>query len=472
MVAAQNNGTIVLRVHSLDEPSVWREVELLEQHTLHDLHGVLQEAFELHDDHLYAFYLNNTAFDQLFDYQSPRTLQAKRRTDQTQLGSLPLKVNKRFLYLFDFGDELAHEVRVLRRGETAADTSYPRIVAAEGDAPAQYAFEDDEELEDDDSDGSDDEQVGEADSEEHDGGGHCHHDEFEGTIDDAVRAALERTIPDVERAVADHRAHKSRLDEAFDRDEPFDVDEDDAANDNTTKVAAHSEGSAPGEDASLPALTDEQLLQQYELAKEVVRSANGDIDVVHLVVEHAIDENVVGWLFQLPDTLADAELYDAAVDLAEMLHAAEPTVGMDHSIPAYLLAGGRVEQADAALVTPLAEDPDNADLLELKAEIERAKGNSQAAIDHYRAALEWCGSDLEQRAEIMAPLCELLEASANPEAVLELQRRELELIDSLRRRYEPSLSAGTVRRERPKVGRNDPCTCGSGKKYKKCCGAA
>jgi SEC-C motif-containing protein len=30
----------------------------------------------------------------------------------------------------------------------------------------------------------------------------------------------------------------------------------------------------------------------------------------------------------------------------------------------------------------------------------------------------------------------------------------------------------TVRRETPKVGRNDPCPCGSGKKYKKCCGAA
>jgi tetratricopeptide (TPR) repeat protein len=28
-----------------------------------------------------------------------------------------------------------------------------------------------------------------------------------------------------------------------------------------------------------------------------------------------------------------------------------------------------------------------------------------------------------------------------------------------------------VRRETPKVGRNDPCPCGSGKKYKKCCGA-
>jgi uncharacterized protein len=31
--------------------------------------------------------------------------------------------------------------------------------------------------------------------------------------------------------------------------------------------------------------------------------------------------------------------------------------------------------------------------------------------------------------------------------------------------------AGTHRRSRAKVGRNDPCPCGSGKKFKKCCGA-
>jgi preprotein translocase subunit SecA len=30
----------------------------------------------------------------------------------------------------------------------------------------------------------------------------------------------------------------------------------------------------------------------------------------------------------------------------------------------------------------------------------------------------------------------------------------------------------TVRRSQPKVGRNDPCPCGSGKKYKRCCGAS
>ncbi|WP_028487029.1 preprotein translocase subunit SecA [Thiomicrorhabdus chilensis] len=37
-------------------------------------------------------------------------------------------------------------------------------------------------------------------------------------------------------------------------------------------------------------------------------------------------------------------------------------------------------------------------------------------------------------------------------------------------RHEEDEQEGTYRREMPKVGRNDPCPCGSGKKYKQCCG--
>src|SRR4051794_38416669 len=37
------------------------------------------------------------------------------------------------------------------------------------------------------------------------------------------------------------------------------------------------------------------------------------------------------------------------------------------------------------------------------------------------------------------------------------------------RRGRPTKGAGRARR--PKVGRNDPCPCGSGRKYKRCCGA-
>lgn len=39
--------------------------------------------------------------------------------------------------------------------------------------------------------------------------------------------------------------------------------------------------------------------------------------------------------------------------------------------------------------------------------------------------------------------------------------------DMLSQRYD---NTETIRNDEPRVGRNDPCTCGSGKKYKKCCG--
>lgn len=41
--------------------------------------------------------------------------------------------------------------------------------------------------------------------------------------------------------------------------------------------------------------------------------------------------------------------------------------------------------------------------------------------------------------------------------------------DTKKRLYREQKASGTIRKEK-KIGRNDPCPCGSGKKYKKCCG--
>lgn len=41
--------------------------------------------------------------------------------------------------------------------------------------------------------------------------------------------------------------------------------------------------------------------------------------------------------------------------------------------------------------------------------------------------------------------------------------------EELKRFYKEQKESGTIRKEK-KIGRNDPCPCGSGKKYKKCCG--
>ena len=49
------------------------------------------------------------------------------------------------------------------------------------------------------------------------------------------------------------------------------------------------------------------------------------------------------------------------------------------------------------------------------------------------------------------------------------QWKEIYSEEELKRLYKEQKESGTIRKEK-KVGRNDPCPCGSGKKYKKCCG--
>ncbi len=49
------------------------------------------------------------------------------------------------------------------------------------------------------------------------------------------------------------------------------------------------------------------------------------------------------------------------------------------------------------------------------------------------------------------------------------QWKDIYTEEELKRLYKEQKESGTIRKEK-KIGRNDPCPCGSGKKYKKCCG--
>ena len=55
------------------------------------------------------------------------------------------------------------------------------------------------------------------------------------------------------------------------------------------------------------------------------------------------------------------------------------------------------------------------------------------------------------------------------EEVEEIRRKQKQ--DYILSRGEDAPVSKTIKRSQVKVGRNDPCPCGSGKKYKKCCGA-
>lgn len=52
---------------------VWRKIELVEEHTLQDLHWAIQSAFDFYDDHLYSFFMSGKAWDASTEYSVPES---------------------------------------------------------------------------------------------------------------------------------------------------------------------------------------------------------------------------------------------------------------------------------------------------------------------------------------------------------------------------------------------------------------
>ncbi len=76
--------------------------------------------------------------------------------------------------------------------------------------------------------------------------------------------------------------------------------------------------------------------------------------------------------------------------------------------------------------------------------------------------------DVLEVAKPWLPMAEAVEAKSIREQLL--RRLATPPLLALPEKSPPRVISGfTVRRPAPKVGRNDPCPCGSGKKYKKCC---
>jgi uncharacterized protein len=78
-------------------------------------------------------------------------------------------------------------------------------------------------------------------------------------------------------------------------------------------------------------------------------------------------------------------------------------------------------------------------------------------IKAFTESTKWMAHDLSTETEL-ANVRNAITPNAQAIHAYWLQRRE---------QFNPA--ASSVRRESPRVGRNDPCPCGSGKKYKKCC---
>ena len=98
----------------------------------------------------------------------------------------------------------------------------------------------------------------------------------------------------------------------------------------------------------------------------------------------------------------------------------------------------------------------------------RGYGQKDPVREYQREGYEmFMGMISQMKRDTLEKLC--LVQIQREEEVEEIRHKQQQ--DYILSRGEDTPDVQTVKREGKKVGRNDPCPCGSGKKYKKCCGA-
>src|SRR5689334_20040431 len=112
----EGSRTVKLRITSLDFDAQ-RTAEFSEEATLADVHDFIERKFRLDDDHHYAFFLTNRAWDRKEAYYSSPSKKGDLDVFDATLASLRLRTRKKWVHLHDFGDELRHEIEVIGFGE-------------------------------------------------------------------------------------------------------------------------------------------------------------------------------------------------------------------------------------------------------------------------------------------------------------------------------------------------------------------
>ncbi len=177
----------------------------------------------------------------------------------------------------------------------------------------------------------------------------------------------------------------------------------------------------------------------------------------------------------LSAALGESPAYESELQASEVFAL---VMGFYNDIAATLLRGDDWE----LILYPFADDPEE---LDFAAWADAYIYGSQLGSDWYESA----GEHAEDLSEMLQPfflLNGMLKEDAEkhherwmspPEEQLAIERAQEnlpELVSAIYDYWRAKQSSGETepyRRAAPKVGRNDECPCGSGKKYKQCCGS-
>lgn len=106
----------------------YKSIELRGRQTLEDLAAAIIKAFDLDYGRLYSFFMSNKAYDEESEITSPIRSQGEEVTTNYYIYRLGLDKKKKFLFIYDFGDDIRFEVEFIKTSPFESGAKYPRVV--------------------------------------------------------------------------------------------------------------------------------------------------------------------------------------------------------------------------------------------------------------------------------------------------------------------------------------------------------
>jgi hypothetical protein len=145
------------RVSIIGIAKLYRIIEASENCTFDDFHKAIFQAFNRFDEHLYSFFITRKDTKNTRSiYSSPEIThpmnaedtmgfgKMKKSTAKTRIGDIGLNDKDVFHYLFDFGDEWWHRIKVRNVSETKSQQKNIKVIQSVGESPPQYPDYDDD----------------------------------------------------------------------------------------------------------------------------------------------------------------------------------------------------------------------------------------------------------------------------------------------------------------------------------------
>jgi tetratricopeptide (TPR) repeat protein len=197
----------------------------------------------------------------------------------------------------------------------------------------------------------------------------------------------------------------------------------------------------------------------------------------------SMDFDVMGWIVNLPFALNDhGGMADEAVEIGNLfaeVHSPDNFLG---DMAVILAEAGRREEAFDRISRNLERFHDDAWVIIKAGDAFRVLKETDKAVELYKRAYGMTSPlsyDRDGVLERLVPLLKELGRDAEADALVESEEEAEKARKERHRRSvdrEGTASSPVAEKLKPmpassrKTGRNEPCPCGSGKKYKKCCG--